>query len=57
MSILGSSLTLPGIAGIALTIGMAVDANADIRAHGRRDSQRCAANRHWVGFDRAFIVS
>ena len=27
MSILGSSLTLPGIAGIVLTIGMAVDAN------------------------------
>ena len=27
MSILGSSLTLPGIAGIVLTVGMAVDAN------------------------------
>ena len=27
MSILGSALTLPGIAGIVLTIGMAVDAN------------------------------
>src|SRR5690606_2320333 len=27
MSILGATLTLPGMAGIALTIGMAVDAN------------------------------
>ena len=27
LSILGASLTLPGIAGIVLTVGMAVDAN------------------------------
>ena len=27
LSILGATLTLPGIAGIVLTIGMAVDAN------------------------------
>jgi preprotein translocase subunit SecD len=27
MSLLGATLTLPGIAGIVLTVGMAVDAN------------------------------
>ncbi len=27
LSLLGATLTLPGIAGIALTMGMAVDAN------------------------------
>src|SRR5690554_6956384 len=29
MSILSATLTLPGIAGIVLTVGMAVDANVD----------------------------
>ena len=56
MSILGSSLTLPGIAGIVLTIGMAVDANVLIFerireeiAHGVRPKSAISA-----GFDRAF---
>lgn len=56
MSILGSSLTLPGIAGIVLTIGMAVDANVLIferireeLANGARTKSAIAA-----GFDRAF---
>jgi preprotein translocase subunit SecD len=34
----GATLTLPGIAGIILTIGMAVDANVlDIRTNTRRN--------------------
>ena len=56
MSILGSSLTLPGIAGIVLTIGMAVDANVLIferireeLANGVRPKSAISA-----GFDRAF---
>ena len=56
MSILGSSLTLPGIAGIVLTIGMAVDANVLIferireeLANGTRAKSAIVA-----GFDRAF---
>lgn len=56
MSILGSSLTLPGIAGIVLTIGMAVDANVLIferireeLANGVRPKSAITA-----GFDRAF---
>lgn len=56
MSIIGSSLTLPGIAGIVLTIGMAVDANVLIferireeLANGVRPKSAISA-----GFDRAF---
>ncbi|MDN6275467.1 protein translocase subunit SecD [Psychrobacter sp.] len=56
MSIMGSSLTLPGIAGIVLTIGMAVDANVLIferireeLANGSRPKSAIVA-----GFDRAF---
>ena len=44
MSLLGATLTLPGIAGIVLTVGMAVDANvlifARIREEIRRDRRR-----------------
>ena len=37
LSLIGATLTLPGIAGIVLTIGMAVDANVLVfRAHPRR---------------------
>ncbi len=56
MSVIGSSLTLPGIAGIVLTIGMAVDANVLIferireeLANGVRPKAAIVA-----GFDRAF---
>ena len=38
MSLLGATLTLPGIAGIVLTVGMAVDANVLIFARIRRKS-------------------
>ena len=37
MSVLGATLTLPGIAGIVLTIGMAVDANVLIYEHIREE--------------------
>ena len=41
MSFFGFTLTLPGIAGIVLTMGMAVDSNVlDLRAHPRRVAQR-----------------
>ena len=56
MSILGSSLTLPGIAGIVLTIGMAVDANVLIYERIReelRNGNTPQASIH-AGFDRAF---
>ena len=37
MSILGATLTLPGLAGIALTVGMSVDANVLINERIRED--------------------
>ena len=37
MSILGATLTLPGIAGIVLTVGMAVDANVLIFSRIREE--------------------
>ncbi len=40
LSLLGATLTLPGIAGIALTIGMAVDANVLIYERIKEDAQR-----------------
>ena len=41
--LLGATLTLPGIAGIVLTIGMAVDfERADLRAHPRGAARRAA---------------
>ena len=56
MSLLGSTITLPGIAGIVLTIGMAVDANVliyeRIREELRSGKQPIAAIE--AGFDRAY---
>ena len=57
LSILGSTLTLPGIAGIVLTVGMAVDANVLIFARIReelkeKDPQTAIRD----GFSRAFIT-
>ena len=57
MSILGATLTLPGIAGIVLTVGMAVDANVLIFARIReelkeKDPQTAIRD----GFSRAFIT-
>ncbi len=56
MSMLGSALTLPGIAGIVLTIGMAVDANVLIfeRIREELDSGAKAKSAIVAGFDRAF---
>lgn len=56
MSVLGSSLTLPGIAGIVLTIGMAVDANVLIFERIREELANGARAKSAIiaGFDRAF---
>ena len=56
MSILGSSLTLPGIAGIVLTIGMAVDANVLIFERIREEIANGVRAKSAIvaGFDRAF---
>ncbi|MDO4427299.1 MAG: protein translocase subunit SecD [Moraxella sp.] len=56
MSIIGSSLTLPGIAGIVLTIGMAVDANVLIFERIREELANGARPKSAIiaGFDRAF---
>lgn len=58
MSILGATLTLPGIAGIVLTLGMAVDANVLIYARIRDELQRgmSVARAIDVGYDKAFVT-
>jgi preprotein translocase subunit SecD len=55
LSMLQATLTLPGIAGIALTIGMAVDANVLIfeRVREEAKSGRSPANAIDAGFKRA----
>jgi len=57
MSILSATLTLPGIAGIVLTVGMAVDANVLIFSRIREELKfglppNTAIN---AGYDRAFV--
>ena len=57
MSLLGASLTLPGMAGIVLTVGMAVDANVLIFSRIReelksKDPQAAIRD----GFSRAFVT-
>ena len=56
MSIIGSSLTLPGIAGVVLTMGMAVDANVLIFERIREELANGAKPKSAIvaGFDRAF---
>ena len=56
LSILGASLTLPGIAGIVLTIGMAVDANVLIFERIREEIAEGVRPKSAIvaGFDRAF---
>ena len=57
MSLLGATLTLPGIAGIVLTVGMAVDANVLIFSRIREELQRSApAVAIQAGYDRAFLT-
>lgn len=55
MSILGATLTLPGIAGIVLTIGMAVDANVLIYSRIREELANGAGVQRAIheGFDKA----
>ena len=57
MSIIGATLTLPGIAGIVLTVGMAVDANVLIFSRIKEEianglPPQSAIN---AGYDRAFV--
>jgi protein-export membrane protein SecD len=56
LSLLGATLTLPGIAGIALTMGMAVDANILIYERMREElrSGRSMLSSLEAGFKRAF---
>ncbi|MCH2097250.1 MAG: protein translocase subunit SecD, partial [Pseudomonadales bacterium] len=57
MSMLGATLTLPGIAGIVLTVGMAVDANVLIFARIREElATRPPQQAIDSGFDRAFVT-
>ena len=55
MSLLSATLTLPGIAGIVLTVGMAVDANVLIFARIREELAAGASNQLAIhsGFERA----
>jgi preprotein translocase subunit SecD len=56
LTALNATLTLPGIAGIALTIGMAVDANVIIFERIREELRHGASYKLAIemGFDRAF---
>ena len=57
MSLLGATLTLPGIAGIVLTVGMAVDANVLIFSRIREELKtRAPAQAVQAGYDRAFLT-
>ena len=55
LSLLGSTLTLPGIAGIVLTVGMAVDANVLIFERIREEllGGKSPINAAEVGFQKA----
>jgi preprotein translocase subunit SecD len=57
MSLLGATLTLPGIAGIVLTVGMAVDANVLIFSRIREELAGGASVQGAIsaGYDRAFV--
>uniref|UniRef100_UPI0026EB87FF protein translocase subunit SecD n=1 Tax=Salinicola salarius TaxID=430457 RepID=UPI0026EB87FF len=56
MSLLGATLTLPGIAGIVLTLGMAVDANVLIYERIREELRRKTPAQQAIhaGYGRAF---
>ena len=58
LTLFGATLTLPGIAGIILTMGMAVDANILINERIREESRkgRPATSAINVGFDKAFAT-
>ncbi len=58
MSIIGATLTLPGIAGIVLTVGMAVDANVLIFSRIREELKAGRSPQQAIheGYDRAFLT-
>lgn len=58
MSSLGATLTLPGIAGIVLTVGMAVDANVLIFSRVKEELKNGLPPQSAIssGFDRAFTT-
>jgi len=58
MSVLGATLTLPGIAGIVLTVGMAVDANVLIFSRIREELKAGTPPQQAInaGFDRAMTT-
>jgi preprotein translocase subunit SecD len=58
MSLLGATMTLPGIAGIVLTIGTAVDSNVLIYERIREEFHggRSIVSAIQAGFDRAFAT-
>lgn len=58
LTLFGATLTLPGIAGLILTMGMAVDANILINERIREESEkgRPAKSAIHIGFDKAFAT-
>ena len=58
MSMIGATLTLPGIAGIVLTVGMAVDANVLIFSRIREELKAGRSPQQAIheGYDRAFVT-
>jgi preprotein translocase subunit SecD len=58
MSILGASLTLPGIAGLVLTVGMSVDSNVLIyeRVREEREAGRSPFSALGTGYERALTA-
>jgi len=57
LSLIGVTLTVPGIAGVALTLGMAVDANVIIFARIKEElDKRSPQAAITTGFDRAFLT-
>lgn len=57
MSVLGATLTLPGIAGIVLTVGMAVDANVLIFSRIREELKEGRSPQASIhsGYEQAFV--
>jgi preprotein translocase subunit SecD len=58
LSMLGATLTLPGIAGIVLTLGMAVDANVLINERIREELRAGVSVQAaiYAGYERAFAA-
>jgi preprotein translocase subunit SecD len=56
LSLIGATLTLPGIAGVVLTVGMAVDANVLINERIREELRAGMSPLHAIhaGYERAF---